>query len=42
MPFVMDKSNSKKGFQYLKDSPYSIDVQWDLSDLPFVQNKEYC
>ena len=38
MPLVMDKSKSKKGLQYLKDSPYSTEVQWDISDLPFVQN----
>ena len=40
MPFVMDKSKSKKGLQYLKDSPYSTEVQRDISDLPFVQNEE--
>ena len=41
MPFVMDKSKSKKGLQYLKDSPYSTEVQWDISDLQFVQNEDY-
>ena len=35
----MEKSKSKKRLQYLKDSPDSTEVQWDLSDLPFVQNK---
>ena len=41
MPFVMDKSKYKKELEYLKDSPYSTAVQWDISDLPFVQNKDY-
>ena len=40
MSFVMDKSKSKKGLQYLNDSPYSTEVQLDISDLPFVQNKD--
>ena len=40
MPFVIDKSKSNKGRQCLKDSPYSTKVQWDISDLPFVQNKD--
>ena len=31
----------KKGLQYLKDSPYSTEVQLEISDLPFVQNKDY-
>ena len=41
MPFVMDKSKSKKGLQFLKDSSFSTKVQCDTSDLPFVQNKDY-
>ena len=44
MPFVMGKSKSKKGasvLRDLKDSSYSTEVQWDISDLPFVQNKDY-
>ena len=41
MPFIMKSLSPKKGLQYLKDSLYSIGVQWDLSDLPFVQNKDY-
>ena len=41
MPCVMDKSKSKKGLQYLKDSPYLTEVLWDNTDLPFVQNKDY-
>ena len=34
------KSKSKKGLQYLKDSPYSTEFQWGISDVPFVQNKD--
>ena len=45
MPFVMDRSKSKKGLQYglqyLKDSAYSTEFQWDISDISFVQNKDY-
>ena len=41
MPFVMDKSKSKKGLQYLKELPCSTEVQWDISDSPFVQNNDY-
>ena len=41
MSFVMDKSMSKKGLQYLGNLPYLTEVQWDISDLPFVQNKDY-
>ena len=33
IPFVMDKS------KYQKNSPNLTEVQWDISDLPFVQNK---
>ena len=40
-PFVENKSKSKKVLQYLKDSPYSTEFQWDIYDLPFVQNKDY-
>ena len=25
----------KRGLQYLNDLPYSTEVQWDISDLPF-------
>ena len=31
----------KMGLQHQKNSPYLTEVQWDISDLPFVQNKEY-
>ena len=41
MPFVMEKSKFKKGLQYLNDSPYSNEVQLDISDLTFVQDKDY-
>ena len=41
MSFVMDKTKSKKGLQYLNDSPYSTEVQWNISDLPVVQYKDY-
>ena len=33
MPFVMEKSKSKKGPQYLKDSLYSTEVHWDISEI---------
>ena len=35
----MDKSKSKTGLQYQKNLPYITEVQWDISDLPFLQNK---
>ena len=43
MPFVIDKFKSKNGAseEYQKNSPYLTEVQWDISDLPFVQNKDY-
>ena len=28
-------------FQYKKNSPYLTEVQWDISYLPFAQNKDY-
>ena len=37
----MDKSKTKKGLQYLKDSLYSTEVQWNISNLSFVQIKDY-
>ena len=36
MPFVMDKSKSKKEAAVSEKSPYLTEVQWDISDLPFV------
>ena len=41
MPFVMDKSKSKNGLLYQKNSFYLIEVQLDIADLPYVQNKDY-
>ena len=41
MPFVIDKFNPKTELQYHKNLPYLSEVQWDISDLPFVQNKDY-
>ena len=41
MPFVIDKFKSKIGASVSKNLPYLTEVQWDLSDLPFVQNKDY-
>ena len=32
---------SKMGLQYQRILPYSTQVQWDISDLPFVRNKDY-
>ena len=39
MPFVIDKFKSKAELQYQKNLPYLTEVLWDISDLPFVQNK---
>ena len=43
MPFVIDKFKSKNEIWYQRNSPYLTvtEVQWDISDLPFVQNKDY-
>ena len=41
MPFVIDKFKSNNGVQYQKNLPYLTEVQWYISDLPFVQNKDY-
>ena len=41
MPFVIDKFKSKKELQDQKNSPNLTEVKWDISDLPFVQNKDY-
>ena len=37
MPFVIDKSKSKKGASV----SYLTEVQWDISDFTFVRNKDY-
>ena len=41
MPFVIDKFKSKNGASVSEVFAFLIDVQWDISDLPFVQNKDY-
>ena len=42
MPLAMDKSKSKTGLQYLRNYIALLtDVQWDISDLSFVKNKDY-
>ena len=41
MPFVIDKFKSKTELQYRKNSPYLTEVNWDISDPPSVQNKDY-
>ena len=42
MPFVMDKSKFKKEASY-SNLPLSnlSEVQWDIINLPFDQNKDY-
>ena len=37
MPFVIDKFKSQNGASV---SPYLTKVQWDIFELPFVQNKD--
>ena len=37
MPFVIDKLKSENGASVSEDSPYLTEVQWDISDLPFVK-----
>ena len=41
MPFVIDKFKSKNGASVSENSPYLTEVQWDISVLPFVKNKEF-
>ena len=43
MPFDMDKVKSKNGASVIdqKNSPYLIEVQCDISDLPFAQYEVY-
>ena len=38
---LLTSSSPKTELQYQKNSPYLTEVQWDISDLPFVQNKDY-
>ena len=40
MSFVFDKSKSKRRLQYQRNSTYLTEVQWDISDSPFVRNKD--
>ena len=41
MPFDIDRFKSKMGLQYQKNSSYLTELQLDISDLPFVPNKDY-
>ena len=44
MSSIMDMlrcPSPKMGLQHQKNLPYLTEVQWDISDQPFVQNKEY-
>ena len=39
MPFVMFKSKFKNRVSVSKEFAFLTEVQWDISDLPFVRNK---
>ena len=41
MPLVIDNVKSKSGASVSEELPYLTEVQWDISDLPFVQNTDY-
>ena len=42
MPFVTDKFKSKNGASVSEEFAFNLtEVQWDISDLPIVQNKDY-
>ena len=41
MPLVMGKTKPETGHQCEKTLPYLADVRWGISDLPFLQNKDY-
>ena len=41
MPFVIDKFKSENGASVSEEFALFNYVQWDISDLPFVQNKDY-
>ena len=41
MPFVIDKFKSKNGASVSEEFALLPEVQWDISDLRFVQNKDY-
>ena len=40
MPFLLTKVQ-KTGLMYQNNSLNLTKVRWDISDLPYVQNKEY-
>ena len=41
MLFVLDKSTEKMGLQYQRNLHYLTEVQWDISDLPYIRNKDH-
>ena len=41
MPIVVEKFKSKNGASVSEELDCLTEVQWDVSDLPFVQNKDY-
>ena len=41
MTFVIDKFKSKNGASVSEELAYFTEVQYDISDLPLVQNKDY-
>ena len=41
MPFNIESSSPKTELPYQKNLPYLSEVQWDISYVPFVQNKDY-
>ena len=41
MPFVMDKSKSKKEDSVSEELAYLTEIHWYISDLLIVQTKEY-
>ena len=41
MLLVMEKSKSKMGPSVSNGFAFLTEVQWDISDLPFAQSKDY-
>ena len=41
MPFEIDKFKSKNRASVLEVFAFLTEVQWDISDLLFVKNKDY-
>ena len=41
MPSVMENPKSRKEALVSENFALSTGVEWDISDLPFVQNKDY-